>query len=163
MLPNMTITLRSYPRWKEAVVFTTILVLLLVTFRQSHAPSSEVRGSPTSQSQLPVKGIDFRPNLGDGKFHWANVPQQHPVQSMTTLPTPTAASIPRIQFEFGKESASNRELRLKRLELVKGNFTHAWKGYKDNAWLKDEVAPISGSAHNHFGGWAATLVDSLGK
>ena len=27
--------------------------------------------------------------------------------------------------------------------------------------MKDELAPISGNSRNHFGGWAATLVDSL--
>jgi mannosyl-oligosaccharide alpha-1,2-mannosidase len=27
--------------------------------------------------------------------------------------------------------------------------------------MKDELTPISGSSRNHFGGWAATLVDSL--
>lgn len=38
---------------------------------------------------------------------------------------------------------------------------HTWNGYKEHAWLKDELAPISGSYTNTLGGWAATLVDSL--
>jgi mannosyl-oligosaccharide alpha-1,2-mannosidase len=48
-----------------------------------------------------------------------------------------------------------------RLAAIKGNFTHAWKGYKDHAWLRDEVAPLSGRSLDPFGGWAATLVDAL--
>ncbi|TVY84057.1 Mannosyl-oligosaccharide 1,2-alpha-mannosidase MNS1 [Lachnellula suecica] len=43
----------------------------------------------------------------------------------------------------------------------KGNFTHAWNGYKTHAWLRDEVMPLSGGSHDPFGGWAATLADSL--
>ena len=34
--------------------------------------------------------------------------------------------------------------------------------YRKYAWLQDEVRPLSGGVNNPFGGWAATLVDSLG-
>jgi len=81
---------------------------------------------------------------------------------MRTVPTSIPNSIPRIQYEFGKETAAEKKVRVARLELVKGNFTHAWNAYKEHAWLRDEVMPLSGSSHDPFGGWAATLVDSLG-
>jgi mannosyl-oligosaccharide alpha-1,2-mannosidase len=51
--------------------------------------------------------------------------------------------------------------RQKRLRAVKAAFEHSWQGYKENAWLQDEVLPISGNSRNPFGGWGATLVDSL--
>ena len=38
---------------------------------------------------------------------------------------------------------------------------HSWEGYKKHAWLRDEVAPLSRGWKDTFGGWAATLVDSL--
>jgi mannosyl-oligosaccharide alpha-1,2-mannosidase len=98
----------------------------------------------------------------DNKFRWANVPQNFPVSSMKALPTSISKHIPRIQHNFKKESAAERKVRMMRLNEVKGNFTHAWKGYKEHAWLRDEVMPLSGSPHDPFGGWAATLVDSLG-
>lgn len=44
---------------------------------------------------------------------------------------------------------------------MKRTFNHAWDGYVNQAWLRDEVAPISGGYKDTFGGWAATLVDSL--
>ena len=97
-----------------------------------------------------------------GKFKWADVSQRYPVQNMKQLPPASSDSIPRIQHMFQSETTSAKEIRLERLEAVKGNFTHAWGGYKKHAWLSDEVAPLSGSANNPFGGWAATLVDSLG-
>jgi mannosyl-oligosaccharide alpha-1,2-mannosidase len=82
---------------------------------------------------------------------------------MKTVPSSIPGSIPRIQHGFGKEPATERKVRIARLNEVRGNFTHAWKGYKDHAWLRDEVMPLSGGSHDPFGGWAATLVDSLGS
>ena len=64
---------------------------------------------------------------------------------------------------FKKETSDEKRVRLSRLQQVKGNFTHAWKGYVKHAWLRDEVQPISGGTLDPFGGWAATLVDSLGE
>jgi mannosyl-oligosaccharide alpha-1,2-mannosidase len=31
-----------------------------------------------------------------------------------------------------------------------------------NAWLPDEVKPLAGGSQDPFGGWAATLFDSVG-
>ena len=78
------------------------------------------------------------------------------------VPSPVPNSIPRIQHNFPAEDPSTRAIREARLDAVKGNFTHAWNGYRKYAWMSDEVAPISGQAHDPFGGWAATLVDTLG-
>jgi mannosyl-oligosaccharide alpha-1,2-mannosidase len=44
---------------------------------------------------------------------------------------------------------------------VKEAFQHAWKGYKEHAWLHDEVKPLSRGHKDGYVGWAATLVDSL--
>ena len=52
-------------------------------------------------------------------------------------------------------------MRLKRRDAVKESFAHSWGGYKKHAWLRDEVAPLSGKYKDTFGGWAATLVDAL--
>ncbi|KAE9966406.1 hypothetical protein BLS_007029 [Venturia inaequalis] len=51
--------------------------------------------------------------------------------------------------------------RLKRLKAVKEAMIHSWGGYKKFAWKQDEVTPISKGRKNPFGGWGATLVDSL--
>ncbi|KAB8301539.1 hypothetical protein EYC80_003385 [Monilinia laxa] len=69
--------------------------------------------------------------------------------------------IPQIQTAPPKEDAAQKEERLKRLAAVKESFVHSWEGYKKHAWLRDEVTPLSGSWKDTFGGWAATLVDSL--
>ncbi|THC92870.1 hypothetical protein EYZ11_007651 [Aspergillus tanneri] len=46
-------------------------------------------------------------------------------------------------------------------DTVKEAFRHAWKGYRERAWLCDEVSPLSGDFKETFAGWGATLVDSL--
>lgn len=82
------------------------------------------------------------------------------------IPLPTndpAIDIPQIQHDFNPnaESASHRKERQRRLSAVKEAFTHSWTGYKKNAWTHDEVMPISGKPSDPFGGWGATLVDTL--
>ena len=132
----------------------TGLVFLLVLLVSNRSPFRR------KYSQTPM----LPPSSGynKGKSRWANVPQHFPVSSMKAIPPYKLNSIPTIQYEFGKETIAEKQTRLARLAEVKGNFTHAWNGYKDHAWLKDEVMPLSGGSHDPFGGWAATLVDSLG-
>ena len=92
---------------------------------------------------------------------WAILPQRHPVTSFRSLPTGRPLTIPKIQYSFPSETKESKRIREERLQTVKKSFIHAWEGYRHHAWLKDEVAPLSGEHRNSFGGWAATLVDSL--
>ena len=64
---------------------------------------------------------------------------------------------PQIQRDFGDSGKADQE----RLQAVKDEFVHAYRGYKERAWMKDEVKPISGGTHTQYCGWAATLIDSL--
>jgi len=50
---------------------------------------------------------------------------------------------------------------LERRDAVKATFLRSWNGYKEHAWGKDEVSPISGKWRSSFGGWGATLVDTM--
>jgi mannosyl-oligosaccharide alpha-1,2-mannosidase len=102
-----------------------------------------------------------RPPIKDGQFPWSTRPEKHPVSSLIPLPTGYPVKIPSIQHKFAPESAQALLKRNKCREKVEETFTRAWNGYREHAWMKDELAPISGSSRNHFGGWAATLVDSL--
>ncbi|OKL59380.1 hypothetical protein UA08_05251 [Talaromyces atroroseus] len=111
-------------------------------------------GPPDPESQASVP----RP---DDNYFWAQLPQRYPVQATKSVPSPLPNSIPAIQHRFPQEKSSDRGIRKTRLDAVKGNFSHAWAGYKNYAWMSDEVKPISGQGHNPFGGWAATLVDTL--
>ncbi|KAL1301490.1 hypothetical protein AAFC00_005735 [Neodothiora populina] len=80
---------------------------------------------------------------------------------MILLPTGSAEPLPRIQNVFEPETALQKLEREERLDAVKKSFIHSWEGYKRHAWLQDEVTPLTGEFKNGFGGWGATLVDSL--
>lgn len=98
----------------------------------------------------------FRPT-----FRWRDVPIRNPVPNFTPLPTEPNVDIPRVQHTFEQESDDEKADRQLRLAAVKEAFLHSWEGYKQGAWMQDEIAPISGVPKSTFGGWGATLVDSL--
>jgi mannosyl-oligosaccharide alpha-1,2-mannosidase len=65
--------------------------------------------------------------------------------------------LPKIQHKFDASVGVQQE----RLTAVKAAFEHSWHGYKNRAWLKDELAPASGGFRTTFSGFGATLIDSL--
>jgi mannosyl-oligosaccharide alpha-1,2-mannosidase len=95
--------------------------------------------------------------------HWTKVPEHFPVptESIITLPTGKPEKVPKVQAEFKPESAEAKDKRLGRLAKVKAEMTRAWSGYKEYAWLHDEIRPVTKSFRDPFCGWAATLVDGL--
>ncbi|KAF3896134.1 alpha-1,2-Mannosidase [Trichophyton interdigitale] len=92
---------------------------------------------------------------------WKEYAQDHPVTSMIPLPTQSPADIPTIQYDFGEEEAAAKAVREKRRDAIKSAFLHSWNGYKKHAWGMDEVGPLTGKSKDTFGGWGATLIDSL--
>ena len=101
------------------------------------------------------------PGFFRARFSWNDVPQRYPVENYTALPSGPLGEIPRVQANFKPETKADRSERQPRLQAVKEAFVHSWEGYKRNAWLQDEVAPLTGLSYNGLGGWGATLVDSL--
>lgn len=103
----------------------------------------------------------FGPIPNDGKLHWRPRPEANPIKEpLKSLPT-EKKKIPAIQADKPVELPAEKQVREQRLKAVMHSFNHSWSGYKQNAWLRDEVTPISGTFKDTFGGWAATLVDSL--
>jgi mannosyl-oligosaccharide alpha-1,2-mannosidase len=99
----------------------------------------------------------------DSAIHWTKLPEHFPVASESLIPLPTGKpkSIPKIQKKGPDESTSARREREHRQASVKEAFEHAWSGYKEHAWLHDEVTPVSGDYRDPFCKWSATLVDAL--
>lgn len=97
------------------------------------------------------------------KKHWTKPKENFPVPpgSVAPLPTGKPKKIPKIQFDFGTESEQARSIRLKRQRRVKAELERAWSGYRNGAWMHDELSPVSNMYRDPFCGWAATLVDSL--
>lgn len=102
-------------------------------------------------------------NSDDGFLHWTKRPEQHPVDHYHMPPRGAAHKIHAIQANFANypETVEAKAIREMRQAAVKDAFLHSWNGYKTRAWSKDELSPISGSWRSSFGGWGATLVDTM--
>ena len=87
--------------------------------------------------------------------------EKHPVDQFKHLPKGKAKQLPSLQWAGQPETPSDRKKRIARLDAVKESFAHSWAGYKIHAWKKDEVRPVNGGSKTTFGGWAASLVDTL--
>lgn len=96
-------------------------------------------------------------------IHWQEQPEKYPVpiESIIELPTGKPVAIRKIQYEFLPESPEAKAAREKKRDIIKDEAKLAWDGYKNHAWMHDEVKPVSGKFKDPFCGWAATLVDSL--
>ena len=129
-------------RRQAVVLIFAVLAIITVLHLARH---SKPTGNPHSVNRLTRPGF-FQP-----RFRWKDVPQRHPIEIVYRLPTGPIATIPKIQADFEPESREERVEREARLRAVEEAFLHSWKGYKSNAWLQDEVAPLSGLSSNGFG------------
>jgi mannosyl-oligosaccharide alpha-1,2-mannosidase len=98
--------------------------------------------------------IVFRPS----KFDWSTVGRHHP-RSVRSLPKGRPRQLPQVQADADKFRTS--ETNEKRRAAVRDEFRRSYRSYKAEAWGMDELVPVSGGGRDTFGGWAATLVDSL--
>ncbi|KAK6826173.1 putative class I alpha-mannosidase [Apiospora arundinis] len=99
--------------------------------------------------------------INDDDYFWRKLPIRLPVESLRPLPTGKPLTLPKVQASFSKETAQDKQVRLQRQKAVETAFTRCWTSYSQHAWLQDELTPLSGASRNPFGGWGATLVDSL--
>ncbi|KAI9831179.1 MAG: hypothetical protein M1826_003844 [Phylliscum demangeonii] len=171
------------PSRKKAQVLTSVELGSPTTPAQAPPPTEAPEAPPENQPHpiAPTAGLgenkvgEAPPGPGPGPsieapslpspapIHWTKFPERYPVpsESLINLPTDKPKAIPRVQHAFGKESAAQKEERLQRLKTVKEALLHTWAGYRKHAWLHDEVRPLTGKFRDPFGGWAATLVDTL--
>ncbi|KAI1358526.1 glycoside hydrolase [Xylaria arbuscula] len=101
------------------------------------------------------------------RYDWSQQKQFYPVSEYTPLPTGQPRSLPSIQYAFQEDKSAGGVAREAVLELrrdeVKEAFVKSWKSYKNVGFGYDELLPVSGEGHDvdGFGGWGATLIDSL--
>jgi mannosyl-oligosaccharide alpha-1,2-mannosidase len=138
---------------------TVASFLVLILYQLNNSPGNLRYLVSTYGPQAPL--YTPPPRADDGRFSWSDLPVKHPATSMIQLPQGRPKRLPRIQSSFGTESAAETRVRQERLSAVKSTFDRCWSSYQKQAWLKDELAPLSGNHRQTFGGWAATLVDAL--
>ncbi|MDI1485081.1 MAG: hypothetical protein OHK93_000215 [Ramalina farinacea] len=120
------------------------------------SPADPVLDATNSQGRLEVIGDDTI-----AKIHWSSLPEHFPVptESLIQLPTGTSKAIPKIQHDF--LAPQKGLVDQSKLDEIKDTFLFSWSGYRQKAWLQDELSPKSGKYRNPFCGWGATLVDTL--
>jgi mannosyl-oligosaccharide alpha-1,2-mannosidase len=96
-------------------------------------------------------------------IHWTKLPEKFPVpsQSLIKLPSGKPQTIPKIQHKFKREDAAAKADRVAKLDRIRAVFKKSWSGYREFAWLHDELKPQSGTFRDPFANWGATLVDAL--
>ncbi|KAK0721264.1 glycoside hydrolase [Apiosordaria backusii] len=133
-------------------VFFAVIVFFVVValFRPFDSPL---------QPRPPPVEVDPLIPFQRSSFDWTTVRQRYPASLAHSLPTGSPKRFPSVQHHFRGyvHDATTR----KRQEAVRSAFERSWNSYKTHAWLRDELAPVSGGGKTTFGGWAATLVDAL--
>lgn len=134
-------------RASRLVILTGIVVFVFLLFRWM----------PVRTGFTPIKSS--RPRFKKSTVDWSTYKTFHPPNSIKPLPAATKKELPRVQapasaFKHTEETEQRRE-------AVRAAFKRSYYAYRKYAWLRDEVTPVSHGAKDTFGGWAATLVDSL--
>ncbi|WYZ36709.1 hypothetical protein EsH8_II_000215 [Colletotrichum jinshuiense] len=139
---------RRPPRFTLIVALTCVALLLLYNPYQL--------STSTPAPGLPQHNVQFRPS----SFNWSTAQVFHPVSTpLAPLPTGKPLSLPRVQHDFGV--ANPHPEAPKRQKAVRDAFKKSYNSYKRYAWTRDELTPVSMAGKDTFGGWAASLVDSL--
>ncbi|KXT05895.1 hypothetical protein AC578_395 [Pseudocercospora eumusae] len=136
-------------------LYAVIAILAIITVTHFHDGIA---------TQARIHYAAFFPSAkkqSNGRFDWSQVPVHYAPKSLTSIPSAKPKKLPQVQFDFPPESPEHAQTRKERQAVVKAAFERCWSAYKQYAWMADEVKPISGQMSNGFGGWAATLVDSL--
>lgn len=135
-----------------------IATLLLFSYYSWKTQDAYEWSGPGSSTQGPDSTAYI---VEDDDYFWRKLPTHYPVRDMKPLPTGKPLALPKIQTIFGIESETDAATRKERQEATKRAFTRCWDSYKAKAFMSDELTPISGKSKDVFGGWGATLVDSL--
>jgi mannosyl-oligosaccharide alpha-1,2-mannosidase len=94
-------------------------------------------------------------------YDWRQAPFINKIDSYIPTPKPPAKKFPNVQANFPNETQKQRRSREARRVAVRDEFQRTWESYRQLAWGRDELKPKLGEGLDTFGGWGATLVDSL--
>jgi mannosyl-oligosaccharide alpha-1,2-mannosidase len=156
-------------RWRRFNTIIGIVALFLLLF--VYMPPSAV---PRIAIQQPIRWAPLNPeacpnvpppvpiyrDAKDAQFKWRSVAEKYPVENLMTMSRSMPKRLRRVQHASLDRHVQTAKDEIRQAE-VRNVFLRGWNSYKDRAWMKDELMPISGSWKNKFGGLAATLVDSL--
>ncbi|KIY03153.1 uncharacterized protein Z520_01620 [Fonsecaea multimorphosa CBS 102226] len=107
-------------------------------------------------------GVRTQP-VEPGRAYWTQQEEHFPIppESLILLPAGESKVLPKVQYNFGREKPSIKRDRLRKQNVIREAFKHAWFSYKNYSLPHDELKPLSKDVGDPFNGWGATLVDSL--
>ncbi|KLJ05764.1 hypothetical protein EMPG_10804 [Blastomyces silverae] len=154
-------------RWRYKIIAACLILLFYLYYLnapESSTPYVDVITDPLTEEPWTQSCYEPSPTYkppNHNRFKWRKLRIKYPVTSFIQLPTEAPSSLPPIQHAFEAQTAESTTLQAQRQAEVRKVFQRGWKSYKQMAWLHDELSPKSGAPKNTFGGWGATLVDSL--
>jgi mannosyl-oligosaccharide alpha-1,2-mannosidase len=172
MFEKSKMFLRRY-RWPIFIVAAVIFLATIAPFSARFAPSADLsfpindhtsKPPPATSKSKTCPTTPPNPALTpdtEGRFNWRTVESHHPIEQYSQLPLGKPSPRPTVQYDFKAATSEAEKLTNARRDAVRETFKRCWTNYRERAWTKDELAPISGGAKDTFGSWGATLVDSL--
>ncbi|KAI1361106.1 family 47 glycosyl hydrolase [Xylaria arbuscula] len=148
---------RLFRRRVRLLFVVVLFVLVFYAVSSLLSPRDSTKGTKSRYQIEYVKS----------SFDWSTVEETYPVPASMrkSLPRGTPKKLRAVQHKFRTDKSSagigRRQLLTDRRNEVRDVFVKSWESYARYAWGWDELAPVSGSGRDTFGGWAATLVDSL--
>ncbi|UPK98870.1 hypothetical protein LCI18_009805 [Fusarium solani-melongenae] len=155
-------TLRAIPLRALSIAAVVGTFLFLHLLLASGSQSTTLSPPPTLSSRPPRPSpppVQTPTEFVASTVDWSSLQLQHPPVAVKPLPQGAAQTLPKVQAEKSKFSF-NKDAE-KRRDAVRDEFLRGWSAYRQHAWMRDELMPVSAQWRDSFGGWAATLVDSL--
>ncbi|KAH8666478.1 glycoside hydrolase family 47 protein [Xylariales sp. PMI_506] len=145
-------TKMAFRRRAQPAVLAVFVIIVLLLFSTS-------RKSPLTAVPFTSKELKFE----QSSYDWSNTKQYFPVASLAPLPQGGPHQLPKVQHQpiTIPPHSQQDKINQQRRQSVRDTFVRCWKAYREHAWLHDELKPLSGGQKDPFGGWGATLVDSL--
>ena len=141
----------------------TVLLLFVHLRRRSTYLEGDTNSQVAAQQRTGQRTGALQSTTQQARLSWSEFRPKFPIQEYIGIPAGRPVPLPKIQASFSNqtETEDQTRARLKRRAFVKRVFGRAWTSYRKRAWLKDELQPVSGKSNLWYGGWAATLIDSL--
>mmetsp|Transcript_100838 Transcript_100838/g.271142 ORF Transcript_100838/g.271142 Transcript_100838/m.271142 type:complete len:593 (+) Transcript_100838:85-1863(+) len=113
-----------------------------------HAKGSDVDRATETNEEGPVREVLSAARRQDTGAQ-RTVDEGHRKAGVSVKPPP-ATSLSKADARWRRQAAE-----------VRDEFLHAWHGYRQYAWGRDELRPLSKQGRDTFGGIGATVLDSL--
>jgi len=111
-----------------------------------HAKGSDVDRATETNEEGPVREVL---SAAGARRAQRTVDEGHREAGVSVKPPP-ATSLSKADARWRRQAAE-----------VRDEFLHAWHGYRQYAWGRDELRPLSKQGRDTFGGIGATVLDSL--